>query len=70
MLINCGKTVRRLIRGATRYSALQSLRLSMENEQNLYNLAHFVVCGCVCPHLAASAKVGLNEYRKLSKLAS
>ena len=49
---------------------MQSLRLSMENEQNLYNLAHFVVCGCVCPHLAASAKVGLNEYRKLSKLAS
>ena len=49
---------------------LQSLRLSMDNEQNLCNLAHCVVVGASHPHLAASVKVGLTEYRKLSKLAS
>ena len=49
---------------------LQSLRLSTDNEQNLCNLAHCVVMEASHPHLAASGKVGLNECRKLSKLAS
>ena len=50
-------------------AVVQSLRLSMDNEQNLCNLAHCYFFQSL-PHLAASVKVGLNEYRKLSKLAS
>ena len=52
------------------YGGEQSLRLSPDNEQNLCNLAHCWLLWSVCPHLAASVKVGLTECRKLSKLAS
>ena len=49
---------------------LQSLQLSKDNEQSHIRLSS--LCGgvCICPHLAASGKVGLTECRKLSKLAS
>ena len=40
---------------------MQSLRLSTDNEQNLCNLAHCFLGGCVCPHLAASVKVGVKR---------
>ena len=41
---------------------MQSLRLSTDNEQNLCNLAHCFLGGCVCPHLAASGKVGASRW--------
>ena len=48
---------------------LQSLRLSIANEQNLCNLAHWVDYQSL-PHLAAGGKAGLPEYSKLFELAS
>ena len=49
---------------------LQSLQLSKDNEQSHIRLSSFFLMVCICPHLAASGKVGLTECRKLSKLAS
>ena len=48
----------------------QSLRLSTDNEQNLYNLAHCFVGGVRLSALSRKRQGGLTEYRKLSKLAS
>ncbi|MDD5871468.1 MAG: hypothetical protein PUC77_08320, partial [Bacteroidales bacterium] len=48
---------------------LQSLQLSIANEQNLYNLAHWVDYQSL-PHLAACGKMGLSKCRKLFELAS
>ena len=57
------------LRTNARFYVLQSLRLSIAYEQNLYNLAHFIDYQSH-PHLAASGKAGLTKHRKLFELAS